>query len=188
MWLQTESRSHVSPSQPPSRSPTPLSGAGKMPNERIWIEYGNGQGRLCERLKVGGCRVFWFLPWLRGGWRGHEMGRVRRQRLWVGQGGRPGSGSLCAPRALSPEAQAAPAVGAGAYPEPGEEIKRFSCQRVLPFYGFWPCPLVFTQPPSGSLCCGPAPAGSRAFQGGAVCCENPGSGGAACGMPGRLEF
>ena len=92
------------------------------------------------------------------------------------------------PRALSPEAQAAPAVGAGAYPEPGEEIKRFSCQRVLPFYGFWPCPLVFTQPPSGSLCCGPAPAGSRAFQGGAVCCENPGSGGAACGMPGRLEF
>lgn len=53
-----------------------------------------------------------------------------------------------------------PAVGAGAYPGPGEEIKRISCQSVLPFYGFWPCPLVLTQPPSGSLCCGPAPAGS----------------------------
>lgn len=56
MWLQTESRSHVSPSQPPSQSPTPLSGAGKMPSERIWIKYGHGQGRLCERLKVEGLR------------------------------------------------------------------------------------------------------------------------------------
>lgn len=110
---------------------------------------------------------------------------VRGLRLWVSHGGRPGSGPLCAPCPHSPGAQAAPAVGAGAYPEPGEEIKRFSCQRVLPFYGFWPCPLVLTQPPSGSLCCGPAPRRLRGLPGRGCCGENPGLGG---GMLGRLEF
>lgn len=89
-----------------------------------------------------------------------RAGRGHRQWLGVSRGGQPGSGQLCVPCPLSPEARAAPAVGAGAYPGPGEEIKRISCQSVLPFYGFWPCPLVLTQPPSGSLCCGPAPAGS----------------------------
>lgn len=49
---------------------------------------------------------------------------------------------------------------------------------------FLALPLVLAQPPSGSLCCGPAPAGSQAFLEGLFVCEDAGSGEAACGMPG----
>lgn len=67
----------------------------------------------------------------------------------------------------------------------GRERKRDSlASAFFPFTVFWPCPLVLTQPPSGSLCCGPAPAGSRPSWEGPFASKTQGWGRGACGVPG----
>lgn len=130
------------------------------------MEPGTGQGRPRERFQVEG---------------------VRGVLVRGGVAGGPGGGGPAQASSVSPAEQLQPAVGAGAHPEPWEEIKRISCQRVLPFYGFWPCPLVLTQPPSGSLRCGPAPAGAGPSRGGGCLLCKPGVWGSSM-WHARLEF
>lgn len=80
-----------------------------------------------------------------------------------------------------------PSVQEPGPPELDLERKEASLPALsLPTAGFWPCPLVLTQPPSGSLCCGPAPAGCGPSRRGCLSVQRQGLG-EKC-MRARLEF
>lgn len=186
----------LSPSQTPSQSSTLGSGAGEMSNERLWGQCRHGQRRPTKndsRSAQEGFRVFWLLlrhrrgrsRWGQTEWPGIRLGGAGLPRGWRAR--RPSyscSGQASARATAAWRLSGLQPSELDSTPSLGRRNKGALLPALSSQLRFLALPLVLAQPPSGSLCCGPAPAGSQAFLEGLFVCEDPGSGEAACGMPG----